>query len=213
VNTRQDVQNALTPNRKDRKPKAISPTPLRDWIAKQSRPRRAGMVALMAALIACGGKAGIATSLSPVPFTHQLLFVLVAGALLGSRLGCLASFAYLIAASVTDALWPMGAGPSALTGPLAGYLWSLPVVAYLSGAFVERERMESWPHFAVGICAAIAAYDVAGAARLLMTADLGPVEIAARGSALYAGPRMAQGALAVLIAWTASSRIKAQADD
>ena len=171
------------------------------------------MIALMAALIACGGKAGFATSLSPVPFTQQLLFVLIAGALLGSRLGCLASFVYLIAASITGFLWPVGAGPEALTGPLAGYLWSLPAVAYLSGAFVERERMESWPHFAVGIFAAIGLYDVAGGIRLLLSSDLGPVELAARSGALYAGPRILQGALAVLIAWTASSRIKAEADD
>jgi biotin transport system substrate-specific component len=202
----------LTSKRKDKGPKAISPTPLRDWIAKQSLTRRIGMVLLMAAMIACGGKGGFITSLSPVPFTHQLLFVLVAGTLLGSRLGCLSAFIYLISASITGLLWPIGAGPTALTGPMAGYLWSLPLVAYLSGYFVEREQMESWPHFAIGTCAAIGVFDLAGTVRLLATAEMDPTQLAARGGALFMGPRIAQGALAVLIAWTASVRIRTQTD-
>lgn len=171
------------------------------------------MLLLMVALIACGGKAGTVLSLSPVPFTHQLLFVLLAGALLGSRLGSLAAAIYLLAATTTGLLWPVGSGPFPLTGPMAGYLWSLPLVAYLAGAYVERERMESWAHYAIGVCAAIAAFDLLGTVRLLMLGEMGPVELAARGSALVVGPRIAQGALAVLIAWTASSRIKAQADE
>ena len=171
------------------------------------------MVLLMATLISCGGKGGFITALSPVPFTHQLLFVLIAGALLGSRLGCLSAFVYLLAASISGFLWPLGAGPSALTGPMAGYLWSLPLVAYLSGFFVERERMESWPHFAIGTCAAIGVFDMAGTLRLLVGAELDPTELAARGGALFMGPRIAQGALAVLIAWTASMRIKTQTDE
>lgn len=171
------------------------------------------MTLLMAALIACGGKAGAILSASAVPFTHQLLFVLIAGSVLGSRLGCLSTFAYLIAASVTGILWPMGAGESAMTGPLAGYLWSLPLVAYLSGAVVEKYNMESWAHFAIGIALGIAVFDMSGTLRLLVMGVMGPEELAARGTALFAGPRMAQGGLALLIAWTASTRLKAQADE
>jgi biotin transport system substrate-specific component len=203
----------LTPDRKQKRPRAISPTPLRDWIARQSRARRAGLTFLMAALIACGGKASVFLANSPVPFSHQLLFVLIAGTLLGSRLGCVAALGYLVAASSVPGLWPDGAGESGLTGPQAGYLWSLPLVAYLSGYYVERENMESWAHFAIGVCAAIATFDIAGTLRLLLIGDIGPVELAARGGALTVGPRVAQGALAVLIAWTASSRIKAQTDE
>ena len=171
------------------------------------------MTLLMAGLIACGGKAGAVVSLSPIPFTHQLLYVLVAGTLLGSRLGCLSAAIYLVAASLSDALWPIGAGPGALTGPQAGYLWSLPLTAYLSGFYVERHKMESWAHFAIGVCAAIAVFDLCGTIRLLAQGDMGPVELAARGSALIVGPRIAQGSLAVLIAWTASSRIRSRADE
>lgn len=203
----------MTPNRDDREPKAISPTPLRDWIAKQSPSRRLQMTLLMAALIACGGKAGATLSVSAVPFTHQLLFVLISGALLGSRLGCLSAFAYLTAASVSGILWPIGAGESAMTGPIAGYLWSLPLAAYLSGVVVEKYQMESWAHFAIGIALGIAVFDSLGTLRLLMLGAMGPEELAARGTALFAGPRMAQGGLALLIAWTASTRLKAQADE
>jgi biotin transport system substrate-specific component len=170
------------------------------------------MVLLMAAMIACGGKAGFLTSLSPVPFTHQILFVLIAGALLGPRLGSISAMVYLVSASIFDVLWPIGASNAGLTGPMAGYLWSLPFAAYLSGYFVERERMESWPHYAIGACAAIGVFDVTGGIRLLASGNLGATELAARASALFVGPRIAQGALAVLIAYTASTRIKTQTD-
>src|SRR5438552_6067697 len=84
-------------NKNDKKePRALSPTPLHDWVERQPPWRRAGFVGLFALLIACGGKAGISLSLTPVPATHQLFFALLAGALLGGRLGAISSLSYLL---------------------------------------------------------------------------------------------------------------------
>ena len=92
--------------------------------------------------MACGARASVAFDLSPVPATQLTFFALLAGALLGSRLGSVAGMVYLLSASIFGFLWPEGAGFAPLSGPLAGYLWSVPLVAYLAGLFVERARSE-----------------------------------------------------------------------
>jgi biotin transport system substrate-specific component len=197
-------------NGKPKKPQSLSPTPLRDWLSRQPRKRRWGLVALFSLLMACGGKAGAVFSESPVPATHQMLFVLLAGAVLGSRLGTLSALLYLLSASVTGVLWPIGTGPTPLVGPLAGYLWSLPIVAYLSGLVVEKAQAEQPVFFAVGVTAGIAAFDACGSTRLLFSQELGAQEAFARGVGLFVGQHILHGALAVLIASSASSTLQAK---
>jgi biotin transport system substrate-specific component len=197
--------------RNDKKPpRALSPTPLRDWVARQSTARKAGLVGLFALVIACGGKAGAILSFSPVPATHQLLFVLLAGAMLGSRLGAVSSLLYLVLAAVTGRLWPVGAGPDALTGPLAGYLWSLPLAAYFCGFFVERAQSEKPVHFAIGVCAAIGTFDAFGSVRLLGALEVNAAESFARGAGLFMGQHIAHGAITVFIASSASAELQAR---
>jgi biotin transport system substrate-specific component len=199
-------------DRRDKKkqPRAISPTPLRDWVLRQTPARRAGLVGLFALLIGAGGKAGAVFAISPVPATQQLLFVMLAGALLGSRLGAVSALVYLVAAAATDLLWPIGFGSGALTGPLAGYLWSLPIAAFLSGWVVERLREEKPVYFAMGVSAGVAAFDMLGSARMLFSLEMDAPEAVARGAAFFFGQHFAQGALAVLIASSASSTLQAR---
>ncbi len=200
----------MNPNDDKNKPKSLSPTPLRDWVRRQTRRRKIEFVCLFALLIACGGKAGAVLSESPVPATQQMLFVLLAGALLGSRLGALSGLLYLVAASATGYLWPIGTGQAPLVGPLAGYLWAIPIVAYLSGYVVERVSSETPVYFAVGVTAGIAAFDACGSARLLISQELAAQEAFARGVGLFVGQHILHGALAVLIASSASSTLQAK---
>jgi biotin transporter BioY len=190
-------------------PKTLSPTPLRDLVAAQSAQRRAAFVALAAVLMACGARASVVLEFSPVPATQLTFFALLAGALLGSQLGALAGLAYLLAASLFGSIWPNGAGMTPLVGPLSGYLWSVPAVAYLSGYFVERARSERPVFFAIGACAAMGVYDAMGSTRLMLAQNTAAVESAARGAGLFVGQHFAQGALAVLIASSTSSHIQA----
>lgn len=191
-------------------PRAVSPTPLRDWLGRQPRLRRVGLVALFSGLIACSGQAGVFLPYTPVPATHQILFVLLAGALLGSRLGAISALAYLLGAAVTGVGWPLGAGPTPLVGPLAGYLWCLPLAAYLAGWFVDRYRSEEPVWFAIGATAALGAYEALGSLRLLGAQELAGAEAAVKGAALFVGQHIAQGALTVFIAWSASVVIRAR---
>jgi biotin transporter BioY len=204
------VQQKREDNRKNRGPKSLSPTPLRDWVAAQPARRRVAFVTLAALLMACGAKASVVLEFSPVPATQLTFFALLAGALLGSQLGALAGMTYLLAASVFGSIWPDGAGPTPLVGPLAGYLWAIPAVAYLSGCFVERARSEKPVFFAIGACAAMAVYDAMGSVRLMLVQNTAAAEAAARGAGLFVGQHIAQGALCVLIASSASSHIQAR---
>ena len=197
-------------NEDKKKPKSLSPTPLRDWVNRQPPRRRVGFVLLGALLMACGARASVFFELSPVPATQLTFFAMLAGAILGSQLGSLAGVTYLLTASMFGFLWPAGSGTTPLVGPLAGYLWSVPAVAFLSGYFVERARSEQPVFFAIGACAAIAVDEVVGSLRLMLAQNASAAEAVARGAGLFAGQHIAQGALSVFIASSASSHLQAR---
>jgi biotin transport system substrate-specific component len=195
-----------------KRPRSLSTTPLRDWVAKQPLARRAGLVLLFSILIACGGKAGVVFSFTPVPATHQVFFVMLAGAILGSRLGTMSALCYLLAASCFGVLWPVGstAAPMPMVGSLSGFLWSLPLVAFLSGFFVEKFASEKPVVFAMGVSAGIAAFDAFGTTRLVASMQVDVTEAFAKGAAFFLGQHFAHGALTVLIASTTSSTLQAR---
>ena len=83
--------------------------------------------------------AQVVLPLPPVPVTGQTFAVLLTGALLGSRLGALAMIAYLIEGASGLPFFHAGhGGIQHLAGPTAGYLWSFPAAAYLTGWLAER---------------------------------------------------------------------------
>ena len=93
--------------------------------------------ALFAGLIAIG--AFVALPLfGPVPFTLQVFFVLLAGLVLGARLGALSALAYVIAGLVAPVYAQGASGPGALFGPAGGYLVGFVVAAFVVGWLAER---------------------------------------------------------------------------
>lgn len=82
----------------------------------------------------------------PVPFTGQTLAVVLAGAVLGPRLGALAMGAYLaealaglpVLAGGQSAWTPGRAGVPWLLGPTVGYVLGFAPAAYLVGRLAER---------------------------------------------------------------------------
>ena len=89
------------------------------------------LVALLAALTAVG--AYVAIPLGPVPFTLQPLFVMLAGLLLGWRLGGLSMIVYLVVGLVAPVYHGGTSGVGTLLGPTGGYLWGFVLGAMLSG--------------------------------------------------------------------------------
>ena len=100
-------------------------------------------VALMAALTAI--MAQITVPLPSVPFTMQVLAVVLSGLLLGPRYGALAQVVYLLLGAVGLPVFAgLKGGLGILVGPTGGYLFSYPLAAaaagLAAGAMVRASR-------------------------------------------------------------------------
>jgi biotin transport system substrate-specific component len=79
--------------------------------------------------------------LPPVPITLQTLFLCLAGALLGSRLGALSQVVYLLIGLIGLPVFAGGkAGLGVLLGPTGGYLIGFIAGAYVIGKLVEIRK-------------------------------------------------------------------------
>lgn len=90
-------------------------------------------------LVALTAQVAVPLPFTPVPITGQTFGVLFVGALLGSRRGALALAAYLLEGAAGLPVFAAGGATVAwLAGPTAGYLWSYPAAAWLTGRLAER---------------------------------------------------------------------------
>lgn len=96
------------------------------------------LVALFAALTAVGAFLKFSIPVSPVPITLQTLFCILAGALLGSRLGALSQIVYLAIGLVGFPIFTNGGGIAYVLQPTFGYLLGLVPGAFLCGLIVEK---------------------------------------------------------------------------
>lgn len=91
-------------------------------------------VALMAAVTAVAAQIAIPVPFSPVPFTLQVLAVVLAGLLLGPRYGALAMAVYLLIGAVGVPVFSQfSGGLGRILGPTGGYLLSYPLAAAVAG--------------------------------------------------------------------------------
>lgn len=97
------------------------------------------LVLAFTVIIALSARVSFPLPFSPVPFSLQTLTVLLAGVLLGSRLGMLTIVAYLAEGIAGLPVFALGlAGPAVLVGPTAGYLIGFMFAAGLVGYLAER---------------------------------------------------------------------------
>jgi biotin transport system substrate-specific component len=117
-------------------------------------------VSLFAAItIVLGLLPPIYLPISPtVPITAQTLGVMLAGVVLGARLGGISMVVFLliIVAGVPGLAGGRG-GASVFVGPSAGYLLSWPLAAFFIGWFVERTKhpLKAWKIFIYNFFAGI----------------------------------------------------------
>lgn len=95
---------------------------------------------LFAALIAVGAFIRITLPTQPYPFTFSLqwLFVLLAGMLLGAKLGAMSVGAYLLVGLVGVPVFVHGGGPQYIFRAGFGFLLGFLLAAFLIGLLTER---------------------------------------------------------------------------
>lgn len=129
--------------------------------------RRAFAVVAFAALTAVGARIAVPLPGTAVPFTFQVVAVLLAGALLGPRLGAASQGAYLAAGVAGLPVFAAGGGAAYLLGPTGGYLLAFPIGAALAGGLSRRGRFVPT---LIGCVLGVAAIHVGGASWLAITA-------------------------------------------
>jgi len=106
------------------------------WTREVVADRRAVAVVGVASMVVClalAAEVRLYTPLSEVPFTLQTLFVLVAGAGMGPRLGTVALSSYVALGAVGV---PIFTGH--WLGPTSGYLVGFVAAGWVTGALVRR---------------------------------------------------------------------------
>ena len=125
-----------------------------DWIPR-SRLRDVLAVSSFALLTAGAAQISIPLGFTPVPITGQTFAVLLAGGVLGSKLGAASQMFYVILGALGLPFYADGAGGwEVATGSTAGYLVGFVVASFLVGLMAERGQdrnlVTSLPAFIAG---------------------------------------------------------------
>lgn len=104
--------------------------------------RQAVAVAVFAVLTALSANVMVRLPGVPVPVTMQTLVVVLAGALIGPRLGAASQLTYLAAGALGIPVFHGGfAGIAHLLGPTGGYLLAFPAAAFVTGMVAGTPRV------------------------------------------------------------------------
>ena len=103
-----------------------------------NKTTRLVLCALFAALIAVG--AFIKIPIPYIPLTLQTLFTMLAGLILGKKLGAASVLVYLALGLVGLPVFTQGGGPMYVLKPTFGYLIGFAVGTYVTGAIANRKE-------------------------------------------------------------------------
>ena len=169
--------------------------------------------ALMAAVTAVAAQ--IAIPIEPVPFTLQVLAVVLTGLLLGPRYGALAMAIYLLLGAVGVPVFAQfSGGLGTLLGPTGGYLISYPIAAALAGmaagTVASSPRRRGLVAGVVWGSAALAAIYALGVAWLAVLANLSVGAAVVAGFLPFVVFDLIKVALAALVAVAVAPAINAR---
>ena len=120
--------------------------------------RKKMLVSLFAALLCVSSY--VVLPIGPVPVTLQVLFVLLAGAVLGAEMGALSVVIWIMLGAFGLPVFAGGkAGPMVLIGPTGGYLLGFVICAWTVGFLTRgnpRSKLRSGAAMLVGLTIAYA---------------------------------------------------------
>ena len=168
--------------------------------------------ALMAAVTAVTAQIAIPLPFSPVPFTLQVLAVILSGLLLGPRYGALSQAIYVLVGAVGVPVFAQfSGGLGVIVGPTGGYLLSYPLAAAAAGlaayaAANATRRRALWASFLWG-CVGLAIIYALGASWLAVVTQLPFSAALAQGVLPFVPFDLIKVALAALVAVAAAPAI------
>lgn len=119
------------------------------------------LAGLFAALIAISSQVSITLPPNPVPHTLQVLFVLLAANVLGSRWGFTSVLVWVLLGVFGLPVFTQGkAGAAVLLGPTGGFLVGFIICAFLVGWLTERSAASFARTFAIMLLGLAVAYVV-----------------------------------------------------
>ena len=168
--------------------------------------------ALMAAVTAAAAQVAIPLPFSPVPFTLQVLAVILSGLLLGPRYGALAQAIYLLVGAVGVPVFAQfSGGLGKVLGPTGGYLLSYPLAAAIAGlaahAVANATRRRALRASFLWGCAGLAVIYALGATWLAVVTQLPLAAALAQGVLPFLPFDLTKVALATLVAAAAAPAI------
>lgn len=171
--------------------------------------RRVIAVTAFVLATALAAQVRVPVPMTPVPVTLQTMFVLLAGAMLGPRLGAASMLAYLGMGVGGLPVFAGGAfGLAYLLGPTGGYLLAFPAAAFVAGVLTrgaQRRGVLDAARLWLAIMAASMVILVSGAAWLAaLTGDFAGA--IALGIMPFLVGEVFKGSLATLIAWRGRDR-------
>ena len=166
--------------------------------------------ALMAAVTAVAAQ--IAIPLQPVPFTLQVLAVILCGLLLGVRVGALAQAIYVLVGAVGVPVFSnFTGGLGHVLGPTGGYLISYPIAAAVAGlaanTVATAPRVRALLTGFLWGCAGLAVIYAFGATWLAVVSGFSPAKAIAVGILPFIAFDLIKVALATLVAVAAAPAI------
>lgn len=168
--------------------------PLYKWREESSVVAKVSMAFVLALLMALAAQVRIVLPFTPVPFTGQVLVVLL-GALVLGRYGSLGQGMYLGMGAAFG--WFSGmAGFAALLGPTGGYLLGFVLASVVLGEMVERRKDWSMSQVMAAMSLGVLIIYAIGAAQLALFMGLNVPEAILLGAV----PFVTVDALKVLMA-------------
>jgi biotin transport system substrate-specific component len=116
------------------------------------KPREIVLCGMFVALMAVGANVSPYLTIGGVPVTLQLMFAILAGGILGSRLGALAMTAYVFVGLAGIPVFAgFKGGLSSIFSSTFGFVISFIFVAYAAGKCLQKENPSKWAYISAGL--------------------------------------------------------------
>jgi biotin transport system substrate-specific component len=141
---------------------------LRAVTQQQSNQRQIRVAAIAVFVVLMAISAKISIPLEPVPFTLQVLVVLLSGMVLGWRDALITQVTYVGLIALGLPIDARGVGAAALFGATGGFLFGFMPAAAITGLLVERATSKTlWLRWIAGLVGVVVIY-VFGASHLML---------------------------------------------